>query len=152
MQPSMHFHIHALSMRSHPCIFHAFITMHYPRIHNYALSMHSHPCIIHAFNLAIHKKHNHTSSMHYPCIMYSCIIHATILLSTRTQSCIVHAFTSMHYPCIHPYIVHAFTFILLFTRALMHYYPCIHNHAFSFMQYHSCIVIHLDIYKITSTL
>ena len=118
--------IHALSMQQ-SC---------YPQEHNHALSMHSYsmhypcihiPCITHAFNLAMRKKHNHTPSMHCPCTMYSCIFHATILLSTRTQSCIVHAFISMHcQSCIviHLDILqdhkHAITFILSFTRSQLH--------------------------------
>ena len=75
--------------------------------------------------LVTHKK----VTMHYPCIH----IHA---LSMHSNPCTIHAFnlvihkkhnhtSFMHYPCI------------MYTRILMH---C-----------QSCIVIHLDIYKITST-
>ena len=83
-------------------------------------------------HLVIHKRYNHALFMQQSCYPQE-HNHA---LAMHSHSCI---------------FIHAFTFILLFTRAHVHCYPCIHILAFLFMQYHTCIVIHLVIHKITST-
>ena len=87
--------------------------------------------------------------MHYPCN----IILTSILLPTRKSPCTIHAFTSMHYPCIHiPCTIHAFNLAIHkkhnYTSS-MHYpctmYSCIFHATIllstrNIIIHHSCII------------
>ena len=106
----------------------------YPQESHHALSMHSHPCIIHAFKFHALSMHSILLStrniiIHLPCIIHALCIHAL----SMQQSCYPqehnHALSMHSHSC----TTHAFTFLLLFTRAHMHYFPCIANRASSFI-------------------
>ena len=82
--------------------------------------------------------------MHYPCnITHALSMHPNLschpqeykhALSMQCHTCIIHASTPMHYPCIHiRLVVHKSTHALL----SMHSYPCILIHAISFVHCHS---------------